>query len=117
MKRIFSVTGTGAAVVSGVALGHSHWPLILGIGTFVLVGAALIIVAWAAFSSRSAPMTRLRALVRDLRGDQRSALKRAYQARESGPDASRPSLRGHGSPPCGRSIYGYRADATARRRR
>lgn len=70
MKRILSVTGTGAVLVSGVALGRSLWLLVLGVGTLVLAGAALTIVATAAFSSRSTPMTRLRAFVRDLRGDQ-----------------------------------------------
>jgi hypothetical protein len=74
VRAILSISGTGAALVSGAALGHSLWslwPLFLGV--FVLVGAAMIIVTWAAFSSRSTPMIRLRAFVRDLRSDQRSA--------------------------------------------
>jgi hypothetical protein len=119
MRRILSVTGTGtgAVLVSEVALGHSLGLLVLGIGTLVLVGAALTIIALAAFSSRSTPMTRLRAFARDLRGGQRSALNHGPHGHESGHELSGPSLRGRSSVPrCGQSIDGYRPDTKVRRR-
>jgi hypothetical protein len=72
MRSILNITGAGAVLVGGVALSYSLWPLVLGL--LVLVGAAMTIIACATFSKRSTPMRRLRAFVRDLRGDHSSAL-------------------------------------------
>jgi hypothetical protein len=60
-----TVTGTGTALVSTAAC-HSLCLLVLGV--ILLAILAMGIIAAATFSKRNAPMTRLRALVRDLRG-------------------------------------------------
>lgn len=61
----------GAVVVGTTAIGHSVWPIVGA--ALALIGLALVIIACAAFSSRSAPMARIRALVRDIRGDRRTS--------------------------------------------
>jgi hypothetical protein len=66
MKLVGKATGTGAVLISAAALRYSLWPII--VAALLLACAALFIVAFAAFSRRSAPMSRLRAFVRDLRG-------------------------------------------------
>ena len=63
-------TRTAAVLVSTAALSYSLWPIILGV--LFLACTAMAIVGCAAFSSRDAPMSRLRAFVRDLRGDRSS---------------------------------------------
>ena len=88
MKLLRNATGTGAVLVSAAALRYSLWPIVLG--ALFLACAAMAIVACAAFSSRSTPMSRLRALVRDLRGEQRSAQNRTG---ESGDDVPRLARR------------------------
>jgi hypothetical protein len=62
------ITGT-VTVLASAALHYSLLPIVVGAVTLSCV--AMTIVAWAVFSRRSAPMTRLRALVRDIRGDHR----------------------------------------------
>lgn len=72
MKYLRSVVGagTGAAALVGTAAHHSMWLLALGGGVILLAVLAMGIVAAATFSKRNAPMARLRALVRDVRGRQ-----------------------------------------------
>jgi hypothetical protein len=59
-------TGTGTAAIVSTAVRHSLWLLVLG--AILLAVLTIAVVAAAAFSKRNAPMARLRALVRDLRG-------------------------------------------------
>jgi uncharacterized membrane protein YqiK len=63
-----SITGTVTVLLSA-ALHYSLLPIVIGV--VVLICVAMVIVAWAVFSRRSTPMARLRALVRDIRGDPR----------------------------------------------
>jgi hypothetical protein len=54
-------------VGSASLLAPTLWPIALA--AFILGLAALAVIARAAFTKRSTPMERLRAFVRDLRGD------------------------------------------------
>ena len=74
MRVIRSATGTGTILVSLTAFRYSLCLLVLSV--LLLAVIAMSIVAAAAFSTRSAPMARLRALVRDLRDRDRPALQR-----------------------------------------
>ena len=72
MKYLRNIIGSGTIVVSVAAVRYSLCFLILG--ALLLGILVVVIVSAAAFSKRSAPMARLRALVRDIRGEERPAL-------------------------------------------
>lgn len=63
---IATITSTGV-VTAAAALTHLLWPIVLSATCLVLL--ALTVITAAAFSKRNAPMNRIRALIRDLRGD------------------------------------------------
>jgi len=67
VKYLRSVVGAGTALVGAAALRYALFWLVLDV-TFLAI-LAMVIIAAAAFSKRNAPMTRLRALTRDLRGE------------------------------------------------
>jgi hypothetical protein len=71
VKLLRNATGTGAVLISAAGFRYSLW--LIALGVLLLACVAIAIVACAAFSSRSAPMSRIRALVRDVRGDRGSA--------------------------------------------
>ncbi len=78
MKLLRNATGTGAVLISAAGLRYSLW--LIALGVLLLACVAIAIVACAAFSIRSAPMSRIRALVRDVRGDHGSALNRVNES-------------------------------------
>lgn len=74
MKYLRSAAGAGTALVGAAALRYAFFWLVLGM--IFLAISAMVIVTAAAFSKRSAPMARLRALARDLRGEENFPLRR-----------------------------------------
>jgi hypothetical protein len=74
VRYLRNVVSAGTILASVTAVRYSLYLLILGL--LLLAILAMGIVAVAAFSRRSAPMARLRALVRDLRGKERLASRR-----------------------------------------
>jgi hypothetical protein len=75
VKLLRNATSTGAVLVSAAALRHSLGFIVLGVLLLACVAAAIITSA--AFCTRSAPMSRIRALVRDIRGDHRASMNKA----------------------------------------
>jgi hypothetical protein len=67
VRYLKTIIGTGTALVGAAAVRDTLLALVLSAGLLAVL--AIGIIAAAAFSRRSAPMVRLRALVRDLRGN------------------------------------------------
>jgi hypothetical protein len=66
VKYLRSIINTGTAIAGAAAVRYALFWLVLGVILLGLLALGTVIVA--AFSKRSAPMSRLRALIRDLRG-------------------------------------------------
>jgi hypothetical protein len=66
VRYVKTVIRAGTVLVGAAAMRDTLLALVLCAGLLAVL--AMCIIAVAAFSKRNAPMTRLRALVRDLRG-------------------------------------------------
>jgi hypothetical protein len=74
VRYLPNIIGTGTIVVSVTAVRYSFCLIVLG--AFLLAILAMGVVAVAAFSKRSAPMARLRSLVREFRSEGGRASRR-----------------------------------------
>jgi hypothetical protein len=72
VRYLKTIIRAGTVLVGAAAVRDTLLALVLSAGLLAVL--AIGIVAAAAFSKRSAPMSRLRALVRDLRGYDDAAL-------------------------------------------
>lgn len=66
MRHVARFCATAAGSIALVTLRLAIWPVAIGIVTIGM--AALAIIARATFSKRPAPMMRLRAFIREIRG-------------------------------------------------